>query len=116
MENRMGEISGVITKEQLEAYGGANIMLMDAGNERTQSGGGGEISGSGTVTYYLAWTSDGFTGLGWVVNGRDLSNLYPTEGEMDAYINENYLLIIDMLRNSWDLRDANCVSYTESRE
>lgn len=62
----MGEARGVVSKEELKAYGGANIMLLDGDNEETSSQTGGSASGSVTGNWAISWNNTtGFTGNGW---------------------------------------------------
>ena len=53
----MGQARGTITQEELEKYGGANIMLMNGGSELNS----GSASGSISINFNLYWTDYGFT-------------------------------------------------------
>lgn len=80
----MGEARGVVSKEELKAYSGANIMLLDGGNDSTGSG-IGEATGSETYTWTIRWNSSGFMGIGWEVSDYDdyynFSGTYETSGD-----------------------------------
>lgn len=81
----MGQARGIITREELEAYGGADIMLLDGASGSTGSGG----SAGGTVEWSIQWNSKGFTGKGWdyAEQYKDFETLYKTEGSgaLEAY-------------------------------
>ena len=79
----MGEAGGVVSKEELKAYGGANIMLLDGDNTAIASSG----SASGVLEWTIRWDSGGFTGQGWnfaASYGQDFEDLYEN-GRLDAY-------------------------------
>lgn len=75
----MGEARGVVSKDELKAYGGANIMLLDGTNEVTVSG---IASGSEQYEWVIRWNSDGFVGQGWTVG--EWSEMYNFQ---EAYLN-----------------------------
>lgn len=58
----MPSTGGIVSKQELESYGGASVMLMSNGAEPIQTG---SASGRDYYTWYLAWNSDGFSGGGW---------------------------------------------------
>lgn len=58
----MGQARGTVTQEELEKYGGANIMLMNTSG--VQSG----VAG-GDITWGIYWTSNGITNSGtWCID------------------------------------------------
>lgn len=61
----MGQARGTITQEELEKYGGANIMLMNTGDGMQSSAGG--VAG-GEVTWGIRWNNEGITGAGWYID------------------------------------------------
>ena len=77
----MGQVSGSISKSELEKYGGANIMLLDGTNDITHSG--GVVAGSGNYTWTLRWDDAGFTGKGWNWNDTSInfSSIFQNEGD-----------------------------------
>lgn len=82
----MKELRGVITKEELEAYGRANAVLLEAGNDSTSSD--TTLEGGGVYSWSLTYNDSGFTGRGWVVTQwEDLTNM--SEAEREEYILEN---------------------------
>ena len=123
----MKTISGTITKEELEKYGGANIMLMNVGEE--VSSGPISIGGSVEITYSLAWTDYGFTtdnegngGVNWELldrfsfwrtffNGMSQSEIYTYL----AANPENAGAIAQLLHQSYGSIPGvrNCYSYEE---
>lgn len=98
----MGEARGVVTKEELKAYGGADITLLDGDNTAIASSG----SASGVLEWTIRWDSGGFTGNGWAFAenyGEDFQSRY-NNGTLDEYFASamgNYagLTIFDELRN-----------------
>ena len=82
----MKELRGVITREELEAYGGAEIAMLDAGNDSTSSD--KTLTGSGEYYWSLTYNDSGFSGYGWkVTDWEDLTHM--TETERETYISEN---------------------------
>lgn len=63
----MPSIGGTVTKQELESYGGASIILMSNGNGNVQTG---EAFGGETYMWFLAWDSEGFIGIGWGPNNN----------------------------------------------
>lgn len=82
----MGQASGIITKDDLQKYGGANIMLLDGTNEVTDSSG----SASGSIGWALRWDSQGFTGSGhWdFLSGYDFEQMYQN-GTLESFLNDS---------------------------
>ena len=73
----MPELRGNVSRRDLEEYveyNGADSTLIDLLNEGTDSGRGGTAGGTGSFTWKVTWDETGFTGEGWLVNGRDFSN------------------------------------------
>ena len=60
----MPQKSGIVSEQELEAYGSANIMLLDGSNDTTSSG-SGLASGTISLRWTLRWDAIGFTGIGW---------------------------------------------------
>lgn len=112
----MGYASGTITQEELERYGGANIMLM---NTRENIGSGEyNTGGSGEYRWSLTWTDDGFTttnswgGVVWDNSDilKDYSMLLPSMSNRDSYINENGPSIAQLL-NGYVIRAEGCYTW-----
>lgn len=57
----MGQARGTITQEELEKYGGAGIMLMNAGDGLES----GQLQASGDVNWTLYWNGTGISGIAW---------------------------------------------------
>lgn len=93
----MPELRGIISEEELQAYGGANIALLNNSNNTT--GSGGEMHGSGEYEWDLVWTSDGFSGQGWDVGSWN--TYYDLEGMFNQGGNvlEDWLAINDRAAN-----------------
>lgn len=86
----MGQARGTITQEELEKYGGANIMLMNTGDEVGSSG--GSTVGTGEYEWVLRWTDEGFSGIGWNPAGYD--EVYQLEeayhaGNLESVLHSN---------------------------
>ena len=82
----MGQASGIISQEELEKYGGANIMLMNA-RDGMQSGTSGIVQ-SGTE-WTITWTDDGYSGLGWEVDGWPTLNATNAKETIDSWATTN---------------------------
>lgn len=100
----MGEVKGIITEEELKAYSGAEIMLLDGTNNAIQSE--GEQAGSGNYNWTLRWDQDGFTGLGWYARNHD----YSQESE-ETIRNEAFQIAYSLWINSRDHESAGCVEF-----
>ena len=101
----MGEARGVVSKEELKAYGGAEIMLLDGDNTAIASSG----SASGTLSWTIRWDSGGFTGHTWELAssyGQNFEDLY-VNGELDAYFRTfdgnfaGLAIFNELIRNAW---------------
>ena len=92
----MPETRGFITEEDLQMYGGANIMLLDNISNQTSSG-SQTASGSGNYNWSITWNDTGFTGENWYVptwddfwhifeqlgpSGDDLKKWFEEEGNL----------------------------------
>lgn len=120
----MGEVNGIVTEEELQAYGNANIMLLDGASESVGSG-TGEVSGSGMYSWTLRWNEDGFMGIAWNVADYDtaygFSSAYEQSGDdgVRAIFNNpvNVGLGVDyahvLLTNSVLYKTRGCVVTTE---
>lgn len=84
----MKELRGVITREQLEAYGGAEIAMLDAGNDATSSS--TVIEGSMDFSYTFSYNDDGFIGLGWfITQWVDYSNTPEEDRDREILANKD---------------------------
>lgn len=107
----MKELRGVITREELEAYGGAEIAMLDAGNDATDST--HELSGSGTYTWSFTYDdTNGFTGIGWVAMQFDFSTITDSS-ERDAEIEKYKVSIAQDLGTTYIYLHAGCASWDE---
>ena len=109
----MKEVNGIISREELEAYGGTNIMLMDARNNSTDSG---KVVVVGEGYYEFSFTYDvntGFIGLGWVAAGIDFERDYPDPDERDEKIEYYKKFIMSDFEASIKHEQAGCCSWTE---
>ena len=82
----MEERNGIISEEQLKNYEGADIILMQNSNEMTDSGIGGELSGTGNYRWYISWNENGFVGVNWIAFSG--TNLLEQLGTIDAIVSE----------------------------
>lgn len=73
----MEERNGIISEEQLKNYEGADIILMQNSNEGTDSGFGGNLSGTGSYNWFIRWDSNGFSGVNW--------EAFSGENQLDVY-------------------------------
>ena len=106
----MKELRGVITREELEAYGGAEIAMLDAGNDSTDSS--KTISGGGNYTWSFTYNPvSGFTGLGWEASGINFETDYPNIEDRDAAIQEFQLEIGLDLGRSVPHKRAGCSTW-----
>ncbi len=104
----MGEARGVVSKEELKAYGGAEIMLLDGDNETFQS----SDSASGTLEWTIRWDSNGFTGYGWDYlegSGYDFESLY-TNGQLKATLEGNDMMAYTLMNAISNAYHWDCVS------
>lgn len=82
----MKEMRGVVTREELEAsYSGAEIAMLDTGNDATNSG-EQSAGGRGDYIWSVTWDDNGFTGINWKALGIDYSVEFPDEDDRDAEI------------------------------
>ena len=63
----MGVARGEVTNEEFKEYTGVDISLLNLENDETGSDGRYQISGSGTVSWTIAWDANGFSGYSWNV-------------------------------------------------
>ena len=66
----MPQARGFVTEDELQIYGGANVMLLDDVNGQTTSG-TQTASGGGNYEWSISWDSRGFTGRNWQVFSWD---------------------------------------------
>ena len=93
-----GTARGTLSEEEVQAYGGAMIDLLDNTNDMTGSGTSGTASGSGTYEWTLSWDSQGFTGYGWYAWDFDYSAAY-NDGSISTLLNgtsEGYYVANDL--------------------
>lgn len=83
----MREASGIISREELETYGGAEIAMLDAKNDSTNSG-GGFAEGTGSFYYSVRWDDNGFTGVNWLARGMDYEEKFPDPAMRDEKIRQ----------------------------
>ncbi len=85
----MGQARGIISKEELEAYGGADIMLLDGSSDSTGSG-TGSASGGGTYSWEITWGQNGFTNRTWAVfsweHKAEEFKTYYKNGTLEEYL------------------------------
>ena len=103
----MPSISGRISKEDVEAYGGANIMLLDGANDVTSSG--GTISGSGTYEWTITWDSAGFTGNTWNAWGTNYEQFFDNGTLGNEIRNYGYYIASSLSGDRQNVIDG-CVS------
>lgn len=98
----MGQARGTISKEDLEKYGGANVILLDGTNDVFSSSG----SAGGVLNWGVNWDSGGFSGSGWnflggsAADGETWQYKYQ-QGSLESYLNSNssegYALMQDLV-------------------
>lgn len=112
----MGELKVRISETELQAYGGAEAILLEGNNDTTDSERG--FSGSGEVEFSLRWVPSleiggGFSGQGWVYSNVDLSEQFSTIEEIESYLNRNQALAaMTVFFTNFQAQMANCVTYT----
>lgn len=86
----MGQARGRITQEEAEQYGIPMIMLLDNSNGSTGSG-GGVATGTGSYSWTVRWTPDGFTGVSWNVGtwGTAFNWGNATDAEIEEFLTKN---------------------------
>ena len=108
-ESIMGQARGIVTEEELKAYGGANIMLLDGNNETFQS----SDTASGSYEWHIEWDEKGFISSGWIYltgSGYDFEDLYKN-GQLKATLEENDGMASTLVRAindafHWDCTDG----------
>lgn len=109
------EVRGIISKEELEAYGGADIMLMDAGNDSTDSGHDVVISGDSHVSFSFTYdTISGFVGVGWTIGTNNLETMIPDLAAREEYIEKYKYTIANFLKGDLNYAMAGCAVWTET--
>ena len=84
----MKEVRGTISKEELEAFGGVEIALLDAGNDST--GSSTVIEGSMDFRYTFTYNDDGFQGLGWrITQWVDYTNVPEEDRDQQILANKD---------------------------
>ena len=105
----MKELRGVITREELEAYGGAEMILLTEGNESISSQKRHE--GSGTYVWWFTYDdTNGFTGVGWEAIGFDYSTITDIS-ERDADIKQWEVAIAEDLGTTRKYLIAGCAGW-----
>ena len=107
--------------EELQAYGNADIMLLNNTNNQTNSG---EQSASGTivVNWTVTWNENGFTGYEWNFDPSwswltsDLETLYNGGGDVVGWFNNpeneyNVTNLINALRTNGYIIKNQCIEY-----
>ena len=101
----MGEARGVVSKDELKAYGGAEIMLLDGASDAIESS--GEAAGSGNYGWAIRWDGTGFTGNGWNVPGwSDWEDKFAAEyqdGTLETYLENDVRLAVGIAGAMMDL-------------
>lgn len=88
----MGEARGIVSQEEMLAYGGANAVLLDDTNNTTDSS-TATASGSQNYTWSISWDSAGFSGVtwnltDWPTTSQTIKELYTNQGDLAV---KNYL-------------------------
>ena len=117
----MPEARGMISGSELRTYGGSDIMLLDGINDQITSG-QQSASGSGTFSWEITWSENGFTGQGWGIGewssmGSQFQEMYENDHLVSYFENptdEEYDMsraFLQFASGSFTLNYNGCVDF-----